>query len=177
VTDLMPRDVSISLLVVSYNQQTYIADAVRAALRQDHANLEIVLSDDRSTDRTFDIIEEFTSAYRGPHKIVTNRNTRNLGLAEHLNIASRLCGDDIIILAAGDDISHPCRASIIAEMFARRPETFAVFSRSHDTTSQAMSCHTITSKRKGPAEITFGGSIGKGATYAYRKASSTGHAL
>ena len=36
------------------------------------------------TDATFSIIEEAVRAYDGPHKIVMNRNPKNLGIGAHV---------------------------------------------------------------------------------------------
>ena len=69
----------------NFKQERFIEEAVRSALSQDYSPLEIVISDDCSPDNTFSIIEELIANYNGPHKIVLNRNERNLGLAENIN--------------------------------------------------------------------------------------------
>ena len=115
-------------------------------------------------------MDDMASAYDGPHTLIINRNDQNLGLAQHLNVASRLCNGDILILAAGDDVSHPRRAATIAQMFAICPTAFAVYSAFHDTTTTAIPSKTVHGVRKSAFEIMFGGGgRGKGATFAYRK--------
>ena len=56
--------------LLAYNQEPFIREAVEGALAQTYAPLEIILSDDCSTDRTFEIMQETVAAYRGPHKVV-----------------------------------------------------------------------------------------------------------
>ena len=81
---LMPAP-RLSLVVMSYRQEAYIADTVASAFASDYPDLEIVLTDDASPDGTFQIMREMAAAYRGPHRIVLNRNAQNLGLIGHVN--------------------------------------------------------------------------------------------
>ena len=37
------------------------------------------MSDDGSSDRTYEIMKEMASNYKGPHKIILNKNIPNLG--------------------------------------------------------------------------------------------------
>lgn len=108
----------VTLVILGYNQERYIEEAVEGALRQTYSPLEIILSDDFSTDRTFEIMQRMAEAYSGTHCLRLNRNPRNLGLADHLNRVVELANGSIIILAAGDDISLPSRAQLVAEAFA-----------------------------------------------------------
>ena len=109
----------LSFVVMAYNQETMVRDAVAAALAQDHNDLEIVLTDDCSTDGTFAVMQQMAAAYTGPHRIVLNRNEPNLGLIGHVNRLFSLATSDYIIYSAGDDMSEPHRARAIAEVIAR----------------------------------------------------------
>lgn len=104
--------------MVTYNQNRFVADAIDGLFAQDCGPLEILLSDDCSTDGTFDIVEQKAAAYAGPHIVRVNRNPRNLGLMAHYNRVVELAAHPIMILAAGDDISLPHRAGRIIEAFA-----------------------------------------------------------
>lgn len=46
-----------SFVVLAYNQQDSIAEAMRAALAQDYPPIEVLISDDCSTDCTFEIMQ------------------------------------------------------------------------------------------------------------------------
>lgn len=103
----------VTFALFAYNQEKYIREAVEGAFAQTYEPLEIILSDDCSTDRTFEIMEEMEKTYKGPHQIRLNRNSRNLGVGPHIyHVYCKALGE-IVISAAGDDISVPERTSNI----------------------------------------------------------------
>lgn len=91
--------------LLAYNQEQYIREAVEGAFAQNYEPLEIILSDDCSSDQTFEIIREMAATYRGPHKLEIRKNEENLGIAEHVNQIFKAANGAFIALAAGDDIS------------------------------------------------------------------------
>ena len=94
----------VTMYVISYNQEKFAGAAVEAALLQDYPNLEIIISDDCSTDKTWDEILRIADHYHGPHKLILNRNTYNLGIGEHINRVLKMASGDIIVASAADDI-------------------------------------------------------------------------
>lgn len=113
----------VTFLVIAYNEETYIKQAIEGAFSQDYPNLEIIISDDASTDSTFEIAKKCVDEYRGPHTVILNRNSVNLGIREHCNdlLYNRSRGE-YIVLAAGDDISVPERTKICVEFMMAHPE-------------------------------------------------------
>jgi glycosyltransferase involved in cell wall biosynthesis len=103
----------VSFCLVAFNQERFIREAVEGALSQTYSPLEIILSDDCSTDRTFEIMREMASSYSGPHKIILNQNQKNLGIGGHVNRVVEISSGAWIVGAAGDDISLPERTSEI----------------------------------------------------------------
>lgn len=104
----------ISFALFCYNQEEFVAEAVRAALAQTYSPLQIVISDDGSKDRTFEIVKEIVSNYHGPHDVLLNRNEHNLGIGPHVNkVMTELVKGELIITAAGDDISVPERTETV----------------------------------------------------------------
>lgn len=103
----------ISFVLIAYNQGRFIREAVQGALSQEGAPIEIILSDDASSDDTYWIMEEMVRTYNGPHAVRLNRNGENMGLVAHLQYAVSLSEGRWIITAAGDDISLPGRAAAV----------------------------------------------------------------
>ena len=54
----------VSFCVKCYNQERYIGEALEGAFAQTYRPLEIVISDDASTDRSWEIITEAVAKYR-----------------------------------------------------------------------------------------------------------------
>ena len=73
----------LSVVVTTYNQERYIAKALGSVLAQVGAPLEIVVSDDLSTDNTWQIIHQIAASYPGPHKLVIHRQETNLGAVDN----------------------------------------------------------------------------------------------
>lgn len=105
----------ISFCVTCYNQEKYIKESIQSVLNQDYPNLEIIISDDCSTDNTYGIINELLNNYKGNHKVFLLRNKTNLGISENRNIVLKKATGKWIISQDGDDISVLNRASIIAQ--------------------------------------------------------------
>jgi glycosyltransferase involved in cell wall biosynthesis len=101
----------VTFALFAYNQERFIAEAVEAALAQDYSPLQVILSDDCSTDRTFSIMREIADSYRGPHIVLTQRNATNLGVGAHINKVAELAKGSLIVEAAGDDVSAPNRVT------------------------------------------------------------------
>ncbi len=112
-----PQPMRYSIVVLSYNQQAFVGDAVQAVLAQDCPPIEIIISDDCSTDGTFEIIEKTVADYTGPHQVQIRRNAQNMGLVAHINAMFDVASGDVIIPAYGDDISLPHRVSEIITAF------------------------------------------------------------
>lgn len=119
------------LILLTYNQERYVGEAVKAALCQDYPNLNIIISDDCSTDGTFKVIEDIVKEYDiqdtlHRHNVLVNRNETNMGLVPHVNKLFKMIGEkSIILLAGGDDISMPDRVRNTIEIF-RKINCYAV---------------------------------------------------
>lgn len=105
----------VSLKILTYNHEKFVKECLEGAVSQTYTPLEIVISDDCSKDRTYEIIKEFVNQYRGPHKFVVNRNENNLGIAKNLKLATSLCSGALIVNQGGDDISMPNRVERVVE--------------------------------------------------------------
>lgn len=115
----------VSFIVTGYNEERYIAAAVDGALNQNYSNLQVVLSDNASTDRTFEIMREMAANAPKGVDVVLNRNTENLHLSGNLQRASELADGDIIIRGCGDDLFSPDRAVKTVEYLAKNPSVLA----------------------------------------------------
>ncbi|HEV7928300.1 MAG TPA: glycosyltransferase [Verrucomicrobiae bacterium] len=105
----------LTFAVVGYNQERFMREALEGTFSQTYSPLEIILSDDCSNDRSFDIMSEMAAAYRGPHRVVLNRNESRLGLGGHINRVMELVRGELVLVASGDDVSLPQRVEVVCQ--------------------------------------------------------------
>ncbi len=107
----------VSAILVTYNQADFVQEALQSLMDQDWDNLEIVISDDASTDQTWNRICELCEAYVGLKKLVLLRQSNNVGVVGNLNSAIAAATGDLFMLAAGDDVSLPTRCRESCEVW------------------------------------------------------------
>ncbi|MCC6591321.1 MAG: glycosyltransferase [Bryobacterales bacterium] len=90
----------VSIIVSSYNYERYVAASIESALTQTHRDIEVVVVDDGSTDRSMDIIRQ----YQGRVTIVTKKNG---GQASAFNLAYKHCTGDLVFFLDSDDLLFP----------------------------------------------------------------------
>lgn len=128
----------VTFAVFAFNQERYIEAAVQAALEQDYPQLELILSDDCSTDTTYELMRRAVEGYSGPHRVVLNRNSKNLQLGGHINLVGRLASSELLVFAAGDDISEPNRTkSIVRHWLQLRRQPAFIYSDFHAIDARA----------------------------------------
>ncbi len=103
----------LTFALVSCNQDPFVREAVESALAQTYSPLQIILSDDCSDDRSFEIMREMAQAYRGPHQITLNRNPARKIMGGHMNRVLELSQGELIVIAAADDVSLPNRTELV----------------------------------------------------------------
>lgn len=104
------RTPDVSILLPTWRDERFVAEAARALLAQRGVVAEIVASDDASPDRTFEVLREVLAGYRGPHRVLLGRNRRNLGI-DHIPHLVAVASCDVMVAAHGDDVSEPARAA------------------------------------------------------------------
>jgi glycosyltransferase involved in cell wall biosynthesis len=91
-----------SILVVSYNQEGFIKEALDSVINQSVLPYEVIIGDDCSMDGTWDIISAYRNKY--PEMIKAYRNDYNIGLFQNFNRMKQRPTGDIISFLAGDDM-------------------------------------------------------------------------
>lgn len=95
----------VSVMLPTFNQVDYVAEAMSSALEQDYDPLQVVVADDGSTDGTIDLILEY--AQRNPGRLVPLVNGPHLGITGNCNRSLRACQGKYIAFHAGDDVFLP----------------------------------------------------------------------
>jgi glycosyltransferase involved in cell wall biosynthesis len=113
------EDSKVSVLIPSYNQENVIEQTVLSALTQDYDNLEVVVSDDASVDRTPQILREIQGKYPERMKIFLHRT--NLGVTKNHTRGLLECHGDFIAFQDGDDLFLPGKIKKQVEFMRGRP--------------------------------------------------------
>jgi glycosyltransferase involved in cell wall biosynthesis len=109
----------VSFCIITYNQEAFVREAIEAALRQNYSDIEFLISDDCSTDSTFEVIQSTIRRKQLTAPIKVLKTPVNLGMGGNINRVMEVAKGSIIIIAAGDDISHPDRTLCSVEAFRR----------------------------------------------------------
>ncbi len=96
----------------TYNGARFLREQLDSLVAQDYPNLEIIITDDCSTDDTFDILKEFEDRYEYIQAI---RNENNLGFLKNFEKAISLCAGEFIALCDQDDIWFPNKISTLVD--------------------------------------------------------------
>jgi len=108
--------------VFAYNQVDFVRESVRAAFAQTYRPLQVILSDDASTDGTFEAMQQEASTCPSDIQLLLNRNAENIGIAEHINKVIGLSDGKYVVLSAGDDVSLPQRTARSVDALMHDPE-------------------------------------------------------
>jgi glycosyltransferase involved in cell wall biosynthesis len=98
----------VSVIIPTYNGASYVASAIQSALNQTFEDLEILIVDDASTDRTLNEIEPFLTDKR----VKLLCNTSNLGIPATKNKAVKMARGQFIAFLDQDDVWLPNKLEV-----------------------------------------------------------------
>jgi glycosyltransferase involved in cell wall biosynthesis len=112
----------VSFIVPCRNKGRHVGATVDSVFRQTFSPMEIVLSDQGSTDGSLAVLEDKASLYDGPNKVWIFRcpdlEYRGMaGLNCHLNWLHTQIDGDVVIMCSADDLVHADRATRTVQMF------------------------------------------------------------
>jgi glycosyltransferase involved in cell wall biosynthesis len=110
----------VSVIMSVYNGEAFIGQALNSALSQDYLSLEVVVSDDGSTDRTPEIVRGFVD--RHPERLVSVRAERNQGKPFGLNRGLAAASGQYIAWLDSDDVMLPGKLKKQVDELERHPD-------------------------------------------------------
>ena len=96
----------VSVVMTAFDAEDYIATAVRSILDQNYANIELIVVDDKSTDKTLEVLEALSLT---DSRLNVISKTTNDGTYVSKNIGILNARGTYIALQDSDDWSHPDR--------------------------------------------------------------------
>ena len=113
-----------TVVMVVYNSERYIAEAIESVLCQSHENLELLICDDCSTDNTWNIIQGYSDS-----RIRAFRNPDNIGEYPNRNQAIELAKGEYLIFIDGDDLLYPHGLEFMVRMLEAFPNSAMAMAR------------------------------------------------
>jgi glycosyltransferase involved in cell wall biosynthesis len=117
---------TISVVLVSYNQEKYIVEALDGILSQTIEPNEVIIADDGSIDNTQQLIADYVNIHNLSEKWTLLLGEVNRGINANLQNAINCCSSDVLVIMAGDDISLPNRCEVTTEIFSQHKELLAI---------------------------------------------------
>jgi glycosyltransferase involved in cell wall biosynthesis len=112
---------TVSVIIPSYNCEAYIAETIGGVLGQTLRDVELIVVDDGSTDRTCEIV----AAYGARVRLLTQKNA---GVCAARNFGIREARGQYICLMDHDDYWFPDKLELQLEQMLRHPEVGLVYS-------------------------------------------------
>ena len=115
----------VSICIPTYNGEAFIEETIKSAIAQTYPNIELIVSDDGSTDRTIAIAQSFQSQTSADFRIILHRN---YGLSQNWNFCIEQAKGEYIKFLFQDDLLEPeCIEKMVA-VAQQHPDIGMVFS-------------------------------------------------
>ncbi|UOU99038.1 glycosyltransferase [Chryseobacterium daecheongense] len=115
----------VSVALCTYNGEKYLSGQLDSIIDQTIQPNEIIICDDRSTDKTIEILSEYQAKYPEIFKVFVNED--NLGFVKNFEKAVYLCSHEIIIISDQDDIWEKDKISETIHFFENNSKFDGVF--------------------------------------------------
>ena len=110
----------VSIVIPVHNGEKYIKESIDSCLNQTYKNIEIIVVDDKSEDRTLEILKEYGQ------KLTVIPVEKQNGLGNVINIGIRASKGQYIARMDADDVMYPSRISKQVEYLQSNPNCVAV---------------------------------------------------
>ena len=119
----------VSVITVTYNRELTISDTIASVLSQNYSNIEYIIIDGKSTDKTVNIIKKYAINQSYKIKCISEKDT---GIYDAMNKGIKMASGDIIgILNSDDFFTSNNIISKIVDAFQKNPSIEAVYGDVH----------------------------------------------
>ncbi len=115
----------VTVVILSYNHERYIAQCIESVLAQEVEGLEILVLDDCSPDGTDAVVRR----YLDDPRLTYVRNESNLGMVENSNKAYRSGRGKYLVILPSDDFWYPGHLAPLVEALEQHPECSLAYSQ------------------------------------------------
>jgi glycosyltransferase involved in cell wall biosynthesis len=108
----------VSVGIPTYNRLDRLRRAVESVLDQDYPNVEVVVSDNASTDGTAAWMDDLAAHHPN---VAYHRNHHNVGATANFNLVRQACEGELLMWLGDDDVLEPGYVSACAAALAGDP--------------------------------------------------------
>lgn len=113
----------VSVLITTYNSAKYIVETLDSVAAQTYSEIELVVSDDGSSDETWELCEQWLANHEGRFaRAILTRTPHNLGISGNYNHALSQATGEWVKTLDGDDLLLPCCIAANVEASEQRPD-------------------------------------------------------
>lgn len=112
----------VTIAVPAFNHEGYITQCLESAAAQSYPNLDLVVIDDGSADRTFARIDDFVAAHRDRFRTIHADSRANKGVAATCNELFARSETEWVFATASDDLMYPDRVRFQMDAIRRWAE-------------------------------------------------------
>lgn len=123
----MPATMRISAIIPAYNSEAYLERAVRSLVETGQEGLEIVIVDDGSTDRTWEVARELQQRYSRQVKAFQHEDGRNLGVSAARNLGVERSSAPLLCFLDADDYVYPHRFDSALQILGEQCDVDGVY--------------------------------------------------
>jgi glycosyltransferase involved in cell wall biosynthesis len=105
----------ISIIVPVFNVEDYITSCLTSILNQDYNNLEVVIINDKTKDRSMEVSNETISKLRKRYNVVIIEHKNNMGLSAARNSGIKNANGAYLFFLDSDDELYPYSISVLVE--------------------------------------------------------------
>lgn len=127
----------VTIVIPAYNEERVIANCVEAALAVDYPELEVLMFDDGSRDRTAAVAE---AAGGGDPRLRIISDPVNRGKAARLDQGFEAARHELVVVTDGDTHLHPQALKLLVARIGRSTRTAAVAGAPHVTNRRNLLC-------------------------------------
>ncbi len=111
------EDIRVSIITVCHNSEDTIRDTINSILCQTYHNLEYIIIDGKSSDRTMDIIMEYRQAFAEKHIVYRYLSEPDDGMYDAMNKGIHLASGELVGIINSDDWYEPDAIYVAARCF------------------------------------------------------------
>ena len=112
----------ISILIPAYNHELYIMETIQSIVKQDYKNIELIVIDDGSQDKTWKILQSLKDICKYRFTRFILKQQQNVGTCITLNRLLDEAFGDYIYIIASDDCMAPNACSSLVTFLNCHPE-------------------------------------------------------